>query len=35
MYANAELAVVPDAGHDMFWDNTEDSVAVVRGFLAR
>jgi len=33
MYAHAGLAVISDAGHDMFWDNAEESLAVVRDFL--
>jgi proline iminopeptidase len=33
-YRHAQLAVVPEAGHFMFNDQPERSVAVVRGFLA-
>lgn len=34
LYANATLEVIPDAGHDMFWDNPEKALEVVRAFLA-
>ena len=34
-YPNAELAVVPDAAHDMVWDNPTHTVAILRDFLAR
>lgn len=34
-YPSAELVVVPDAGHDMVWDNPSHTVAVIRDFLAR
>jgi proline iminopeptidase len=34
-YPNAELAVVPDAAHDMVWDNPTHTVAIIRDFLAR
>ena len=33
-FRHARLAVVPDAGHFMFNDQPERSVALVRGFLA-
>lgn len=32
-FADAELVVIPDAGHDMFWDQPEATLAAVRGFL--
>ncbi len=32
-YANAELAVVPDAAHDMVWDNPTHTIAIIRNFL--
>jgi proline iminopeptidase len=32
-FANAELAVIPDAGHEMFAENPEASLAVVRAYL--
>ncbi len=32
-YPNAELAVITDAGHDMFWDNPTETLAAVRTFL--
>ena len=35
LYPSAEVVVISDAGHDMFWDNPQDSVAAVRAFLAR
>jgi proline iminopeptidase len=33
LFPNAELAVIPDAGHEMFFENPEESVAVVRAYL--
>ena len=33
LFPNAELAVVPDAGHEMFAENPEASLAVVRAYL--
>ncbi|MFC1997815.1 alpha/beta fold hydrolase [Chloroflexota bacterium] len=32
-FPNAELAVIPDAGHEMFSENPEASLAAVRGYL--
>ena len=32
-YPNASVVVIPDAGHDMFWDNPTDSVTAIRRFL--
>lgn len=32
-FPNAELAVIPDAGHEMFAENPEASIAVVRAYL--
>jgi proline iminopeptidase len=32
-FPNAELAVIPDAGHEMFFENTEASIAAVRAYL--
>jgi len=34
MYPNALLEVIPDAGHNMFWDNPEDSLVVIRDFFS-
>jgi proline iminopeptidase len=33
LFPNAELAVIPGAGHEMFLENPEASVAVVRAYL--
>jgi proline iminopeptidase len=33
LYADAELVVISNAGHDMFWDNPEETLQVVRDFL--
>lgn len=33
MFANAELMTIPDAGHDVVWDNPEATIAAIRGFL--
>jgi alpha-beta hydrolase superfamily lysophospholipase len=35
MCPNASLAIIPDAGHDMFWDNPVEAVEAVRRFLER
>ena len=34
LFPHAKLVVIPDAGHDMFWDNPEAALPVVRAFLA-
>jgi pimeloyl-ACP methyl ester carboxylesterase len=31
--ANAELVVIPDAGHEMFAEDPEASMAAVRAYL--
>ena len=33
LFPSAELAVIPDAGHEMFFENPEESVSVVRAYL--
>jgi proline iminopeptidase len=33
LFPNAELAVIPDAGHEMFLENPEASLAPVRAYL--
>jgi len=33
IYPDATLEVIPDAGHDMFWDNPEATLDAVRAFL--
>jgi len=35
LYSTVEVVVISDAGHDMFWDNPQDSIAAVRAFLGR
>jgi proline iminopeptidase len=35
LYPTVEVVVIPDAGHDMFWDNPQDSIAAVRNFLGK
>lgn len=32
-YPNASVVVIPDAGHDMIWDNPTDTVTAIRRFL--
>jgi proline iminopeptidase len=32
-FPDAELAIIPDAGHEMFSENPEESIAVVRAYL--
>jgi len=34
LFANAEVTVIPEAGHDVIWDNTEVALAEMRRFLA-
>jgi proline iminopeptidase len=34
LYGNAKLSVIPRAGHDMFWDNPEATLRVIREFLS-
>jgi len=33
LFPNGQLAVIPDAGHEMFAENPEASIAAVRGYL--
>jgi pimeloyl-ACP methyl ester carboxylesterase len=33
LFQQVEVVVVPDAGHDMFYENPADSVAAVRAYL--
>jgi proline iminopeptidase len=33
LYPDVQVVVIPDAGHDMFWENPAESVAAVRAFL--
>lgn len=33
LYPSVEVVVISDAGHDMFWENPQDSLAAVRDFL--
>jgi proline iminopeptidase len=33
MFRDAILKVIPDAGHDVTWDNPDATLAVIRGFL--
>lgn len=32
-FANARLAVIPEAGHDVVWDNPDAALAAIRAFL--
>ncbi|MGI1663574.1 alpha/beta fold hydrolase [Palleronia sp. KMU-117] len=34
-FADARLEVLPDAGHDVIWDNPEAALSVIRTFLAK
>jgi len=34
-YPSVEVVVISAAGHDMFWENPQDSIAAIRDFLAR
>ena len=33
-FHNAEIAVIPDAGHEMFAENPEAGIAAVREYLS-
>lgn len=33
LFANAELAVVENAGHDVVWDNPQETLRIIRVFL--
>lgn len=35
LYQAVEVVVVPGAGHDMFWENPDDSIAAIRNFLSK
>jgi proline iminopeptidase len=34
-FTNADLAIIPDAGHDVVWDNAAATLATIRAFLSR
>lgn len=34
-FQNAELSVVPNAGHDMIWDNPHATLTLIRAFLGK
>jgi|AP12_2_1047962.scaffolds.fasta_scaffold32415_1 proline iminopeptidase len=33
LYPNARLVIIPNSGHDMVWDNPEETIAAIRNFL--
>ncbi|MGR3813824.1 MAG: alpha/beta fold hydrolase [Cognatishimia activa] len=33
LFANADLQIIPNAGHDVIWDNPEASIDAIRQFL--
>ncbi len=33
LYPNAELVIIPDAGHEMVWDNPQATLAAILSFL--
>ena len=33
LFPHAELIVIPDAGHEVFFENPDVSIAAVRGYL--
>jgi proline iminopeptidase len=35
LYPNAELVVIGKSGHDMFWDNPQETLTAVRAFLGQ
>lgn len=35
LYPAAELTIIPNAGHDMIWDNPDATIPVIRAFLSR
>lgn len=35
LYPDAQLVVIPDSGHEVFWDNPEASIKAVREFLSQ
>ncbi|MCP4426414.1 MAG: hypothetical protein GY803_18125 [Chloroflexi bacterium] len=35
LFPQPKLTIIPNAGHNMFSDNPEESIAVVRAFLAK
>jgi proline iminopeptidase len=32
-FQNGELAIVPNSGHDMLWDNPDETIPLIRAFL--
>lgn len=35
LFQNARISVIPDAGHDVIWDNPNASLASIRNFLTK
>jgi proline iminopeptidase len=33
LYPNTRLVIIPNSGHDMVWDNPEQTIATIRNFL--
>lgn len=33
LYQDSSLEIIPNAGHDMFWDNPQETMSVIRAFL--
>ncbi len=34
-FQNGELSVVPNSGHDMIWDNPDETMPLIRAFLSK
>ena len=34
-FRNGELAIVPNSGHDIIWDNPDDTMPLIRAFLGK
>ena len=33
MYPNSQLAIISNSGHDMVWDNPDETIEIIRAFL--
>ena len=34
-FQNGEIGIIPNAGHDMIWDNPDDTMPLIRAFLGK
>ena len=34
-FSNGELSIVPNSGHDLIWDNPDETMPLIRAFLGK